>query len=234
MGRALLPAILIAIALTVALLVFGGDTPVAGLDADQFASLAYAGIWGTVLASGLLVAFRGRWGEAMRSAAIWIAAFAVLIGVYAYGSDLRGVGDRMLAVLLPGHAVTLGGSEGGQVMVARAGDDHFHIDTEVNGTRVPFLVDTGASIIAIDRTVAERIGLDVGNLVYGARIQTANGIARAAPVTIDRIRVGGIERRNVRGVVTDGSTLGVSLLGMSFLGSLSSFEFRGDRLVLTD
>ena len=92
----------------------------------------------------------------------------------------------------------------------------------------------GASVVALGRDVAERIGIDTASLRYDARIQTANGIAAAAPIVIDSLRVGSIERRNVRAMVTDGPGLGLSLLGMSFLGTLSSFDFRGDRLILTD
>ncbi|RIY01830.1 TIGR02281 family clan AA aspartic protease [Aureimonas flava] len=210
-----------------------GNGRVMGMDDDAFASLVYMGLWTTLLGSGLLVAFRGRWGEAVRSAAIWVLAFAALIAAYAFGPELRTAGDRMLAVLVPGRAASLGGADG-QVMVARGDGSHFSLDAEVNGRRVPFLVDTGASLVAIDRDTAAAIGIDPASLRYTARIRTANGDTVAAPVTLDTVRVGGIERRRVPAVVTQGDGIGVNLLGMSFLGSLRSLDFRGDRLVLSD
>ncbi|WP_061932319.1 TIGR02281 family clan AA aspartic protease [Aureimonas sp. AU22] len=210
-----------------------GGGEVLGLDDDAFASLVYMGLWTTLLGSGLLVAFRGRWGEAAKGAAIWIAAFAVLIAAYAFGPEIRSVGDRMMAVLLPGRAVSVGGPDG-QVMVARGDGSHFALDAEVNGERVHFLVDTGASLIALDRDTAAAIGIDLAALRYTARIRTANGDTVAAPVMLDRVRVGSIERRRVPAVVTQGDGIGVNLLGMSFLGTLSSLDFRGDRLVLSD
>lgn len=213
-------------------LTFGGGQ-VLGLDDDAFASLVYTGLWTTLLGSGLLVAFRGRWGEAVRSAAIWIVAFAVLIAAYGFGPELRTVGDRMMAVLVPGRTVTMSGAEG-QVLVARGDGSHFALDADVNGRPVHFLVDTGASMIAIDRDTAAAIGIDLADLRYTARIRTANGVTVAAPVTLDSVRVGSIERRRVQAVVTQGDGIGVNLLGMSFLGTLSSLDFRGEQLVLSD
>lgn len=213
-------------------LTFGGGE-VLGMRDDAFASLVYMGLWTTLLGSGLLVAFRGRWGEAARSAAIWIVAFAVLIAAYAFGPELRGVGDRMMAVLVPGRTATFDGPDG-QVMVARGEGSHFALDAEVNGRRIPFLVDTGASVVAIDPDTAAAIGIDPASLRYTARIRTANGDTVAAPVTLDSVRVGSIERRRVPAVVTQGDGIGVNLLGMSFLGTLSSLDFRGDRLVLSN
>ncbi|MET0257575.1 MAG: TIGR02281 family clan AA aspartic protease [Methylobacterium sp.] len=227
-------AILAAIAAAVVWLMLGDVGAATGLNEDRFASLVYAGIWCCVLGAGLVTAFRGRVGEALRSAAIWIVAFAALIGAYAFADEFRGVGNRMLAVLLPGRAVSTSDANGSRVLVARAGDAHFHVEATANGRPISFLVDTGASVVALGRDVAETIGIDTSSLRYDARIQTANGIAAAAPVVIDSLRVGSIERRNVRAVVTDGPGLGLSLLGMSFLGTLSSFDFRGDRLILTD
>ncbi len=63
---------------------------------------------------------------------------------------------------------------------------------------------------------------------------TANGIAKAAPIRLDSITIGGITRNNVAAAVTEGAGLDTVLLGMSFLGTLTSYDFRGDRLVLTD
>lgn len=224
--------LLAVVGLALLALTFGGGE-VLGLRDDAFASLVYTGLWGTLLGSSVLVAFRGRWGEAARSAAIWIVAFAVLIAAYAFGPEFHAVGDRMMAVLLPGRTAALSGAEG-QVMVARGDGSHFAVDAEVNDRRVAFLVDTGASLIALDRDTAAAIGIDLGQLRYTARIRTANGDTVAAPVTLASVRVGTIERRNVPAVVTQGDGIGVNLLGMSFLGTLSSLDFRGDRLVLSD
>ncbi|WP_182084860.1 TIGR02281 family clan AA aspartic protease [Aureimonas sp. ME7] len=225
--------LLLAIIAGAILMLTMGGGHVLGLEDNDFASLVYIGLWGTLVGSGLLLSVRGRWGEALRNAVIWLGAFAALIAAYAFGPELQLAGDRMMAVLLPGRTVTLS-QNGGQVLVARGEGNHFHLNAEVNGRSIPFLVDTGASLIAIDRDTAAAIGLDVGTLRYTAQIRTANGDTVAAPVTLDSVRVGNIERRRVAAVVTQGNGIGVNLLGMSFLGTLSSLDFRGDRLILTD
>ena len=201
-------------------------------DGEQTASVLYLGVWAALLASSVFVLFRYRLGEALRAIVIWATAFLVLIGGYAYRDEFGAVRDRIMAELWPGYAVTSGSA--GEVMAVRADDRHFHVDAMVNGRPVSFLVDTGASVIAIDRDVARRLGIDPDRLVYSSRIRTANGVAQAADVTLDTVRIGDIERRNVRAVVTEGSGIGTSLLGMSFLGTLGSFEFRGDRLIMRD
>ena len=212
------------------LLTLGGQA--LAFDGDQTASALYLGVWAVLLTSSVFVLFRYRLGEALRAIVIWALAFLVLIGAYAYRDEFGAVRDRIMAELWPGYAVTSGTA--GEVMAVRADDRHFHVDAMVNGRPVSFLVDTGASVIAIDRDVARGIGIDPDRLRYSSRIRTANGIAQAADVTLDSVRIGGIERRNVRAVVTEGSGIGTSLLGMSFLGSLGSFEFRGDRLIMRD
>ncbi len=212
------------------LLALGGQA--LAFDGEQTASVLYLGVWAVLLASSVFVLFRYRLGEALRAIVIWALAFLVLIGAYAYRDEFGAVRDRIMAELWPGYAVTSGTA--GEVMAVRADDRHFHIDATVNGRPVSFLVDTGASVIAIDRDVARSIGIDPDRLSYSSRIRTANGVAQAADVTLDTVRIGGIERRNVRAVVTEGSGIGTSLLGMSFLGTLGSFEFRGDRLIMRD
>lgn len=235
MRGGLLILVLAVIAGAILLLLFDGDGSVAGLRDDQFARLVHYGAWGLVLGSALLFAIRGRFSEALRNAAIWAAAFLALIAAYAYSAEFTQLKDRVLAVLLPGHTVEMTGEAGReQVMVMRGADNHFRIDAEVNGETTSFLVDTGASLVALDGEAARKIGIDPDSLDYSIRVMTANGLARAAPVTLDSIRIGDIVRRDVQAAVTEGEGIGISLLGMSFLGTLTSSEFRGDRLILTD
>ncbi len=109
---------------------------------------------------------------------------------------------------------------------------HFAVRAYLNGRPVALMADTGATVVALTHEDASRIGFSPGTLDYTARTRTANGIARVAPITIDRVRVGDIMVRNVRGLVAEPGKLAVSLLGMSFLGKLTRFEMRGRELVL--
>lgn len=119
-----------------------------------------------------------------------------------------------------------------EVVLQRAGDGHFYVDVDVNGSTVRMLADTGASAIALSAEDAERAGIDVDQLDFSRAVSTANGVAAVAEVELDEVRVGSIVRRDVRGIVTRG--LSHSLLGMSFFNSLSKVAMEPDELVLRD
>ena len=109
---------------------------------------------------------------------------------------------------------------------------HFHARADINGQPVSVMVDTGASIVALSFEDARAIGLYVRDSDFTHRVSTANGLARIAPVTIDRISVGNIMVRNVSGAVMEPGKLGTTLLGMSFLSRLQRVDIRSGMLVL--
>ena len=94
------------------------------------------------------------------------------------------------------------------------------------------MVDTGASIVALSFEDARAIGLYVRDSDFTHRVSTANGFARIAPVTIDRISIGDITVRDVSGAVMEPGKLGTTLLGMSFLSRLQRVDIRSGMLVL--
>ena len=101
----------------------------------------------------------------------------------------------------------------------------------VNGAPIEFLVDTGASHVVLAPADAARAGLRTGELRFSGRASTANCEVALAPVTLREIRIGQFSRRDVPAMVNQ-VPMSVSLLGMSFLSSLASWEARGDRLML--
>jgi aspartyl protease family protein len=109
---------------------------------------------------------------------------------------------------------------------------HFHLDANVQGRRVPFLVDTGASIIALRKEEAERLGVNPSPRDFKIPIRTANGVAYAARVRLASVEVGTLVVQDVEAVVMPAGKLGENLLGMSFLSRLRRFEFRTGQLVL--
>ncbi|MEM7171968.1 MAG: TIGR02281 family clan AA aspartic protease [Pseudomonadota bacterium] len=108
---------------------------------------------------------------------------------------------------------------------------HFLVDTEVNGEPVRFLVDTGATKVALAAKDAQRLGLTVDRLRFTEVYKTANGEVHAAPVTLRQIRIGQFVLRDVEAIVTN-SPMNVSLLGMSYLGRLQSYEVRDNKMVM--
>jgi aspartyl protease family protein len=119
-----------------------------------------------------------------------------------------------------------------RTMIIKAGEGgHFAVEARVDGRRIAFLVDTGASQIALRASDAARLGFHPGKRDYSVRISTANGEGRAALVQLGMVEVGDIVVRNVPALITPDEALGVNLLGMSFLSRVRWLHERG-RLVL--
>jgi aspartyl protease family protein len=116
--------------------------------------------------------------------------------------------------------------------VGRERDGHFHVEATVGGRRLPLMVDTGASLIALTERDAERLAIRAGQNAPKLRIHTANGVVLAAQVRIDSVSIGGLTVRDVEAVVMPAGALSQNLLGMSFLSRLKRYEFRGSQLVL--
>jgi aspartyl protease family protein len=182
-----------------------------------------------VLVGGLaLVLFRERFAEAIRSALLWVAIALVLVVGYAYRDDVHAVGQRVIAELVPGYVV----SEGQTVMISQSGEGHFAIRASINGARVSMVLDTGASAVVLTQEAARAAGLPIEVLTYSVNVETANGRTRAAPVTLDQLSVGGITERAVTALIAQPGQLHTSLLGMSFLNRLESWQVRGGKLVM--
>ncbi len=110
-------------------------------------------------------------------------------------------------------------------------DGHFWTRADVSGTQIQFLVDTGASIVALTYRDAQRLGLKPEELDFDAEIRTAGGVTYGAPVTIPSIRIGKVKIENVDAMILR-TELDQSLLGMTFLGQLDSYEFRQGQLII--
>jgi aspartyl protease family protein len=109
---------------------------------------------------------------------------------------------------------------------------HFVFDADVNGRTASFMADTGATLVVLTYEDAARLGLSPRSLDFTGLAQTANGMARVAPVTLDRVRVEDITVRDVPAMVAEQGALATNLLGMSFLGRLKSFQMQGSELIL--
>ncbi|HEY8572645.1 TIGR02281 family clan AA aspartic protease [Phenylobacterium sp.] len=119
----------------------------------------------------------------------------------------------------------------GRAEIAKASDGHYWAEGEVNGQTVRFLVDTGATAVALTREDAARLGIPVDELKYGYSVVTAGGQARAAAVKLSSVSVAGARLEDVDAVVIE-KGLDTSLLGMTYLGRLSSFQATRQALFL--
>lgn len=109
---------------------------------------------------------------------------------------------------------------------------HFVTNAKMNGRSVEVLVDTGATSVAINTKTARRLGIILKPTDFKYTVNTANGSTMAAAATIDRIQIGNVTVNNVQAAVLDEKALSSTLLGMSFLGQLRSFEVKNQELLL--
>jgi aspartyl protease family protein len=116
--------------------------------------------------------------------------------------------------------------------VPRDRSGHFRVNASIGGRQVDFMVDTGASIIALRAEDAKRLGIDPAPREYTIKMDTAGGVVRGAPVRLAAVEVGPILVQDVSAVVMPNDKLSTNLLGMTFLSRIRRFEFRTGSLVL--
>jgi aspartyl protease family protein len=222
-------ALLVAVGL--ALLVSADAGAWLGLTQTQFGQLIPLVILAIVFAAGAF-SRRQRFSAIVGNFAVWAGLFvAVLVG-YTYREDLKDLAARVVGELSPTTAIV--DSEGGTATFRRGLDGHFTVASTINGSPLPLLFDTGASAVVLSYRDAKRAGIEVDDLSFTMPVMTANGTGRAAVIDLERVEVGGIARRNVRAFVAEDGALHGSLLGMTFLETLSRYGVEGDRLELAD
>ncbi|WP_174801793.1 retropepsin-like aspartic protease family protein [Martelella limonii] len=216
------------------LMVTGADGTTLGVDSDNFATALWLVPILLLVSAGILQSRRDL-GFVFKSLLVWAAILLLVAAGYIFRNDFRDVGARLSGGLIPGMATVTRSADGReQVILNKRRDGHFSADVVVDGTSIPMLVDSGASRVTLTAKDAERIGLKASDLSYTAIVTTANGTAMAAPITLDEVSIGPITRQNVKAMVATEGRLRESLLGMSFLSTLTSVDMRSDELRLTE
>jgi len=205
---------------------------IAGIHPGSVAALITGAVLVVMVFGAVYALFYKRIGELLRAAVFWCGLAALLFAGYSFRAQLQAIGGETLAELIPGVPMIAQASSGLSVEIVRAREGDFTIKADVNGSRIAMLVDTGASSVVLSAEAAKAAGLPVELLKYEVPIETANGRGRAASVVLDRVAIGGILERKVPALVSSPGDLKTSLLGMSFLKRLESFEVHGERLVL--
>ncbi|MBC1183896.1 TIGR02281 family clan AA aspartic protease [Brevundimonas sp. WCHBH090558] len=131
-------------------------------------------------------------------------------------------GDGMAQAATPVVEAAIGAS-GTDAQVVKGADGHYWAEANIDGKAVRVLVDTGASVVALTRADALRLGVDPEPEAFTGKVQTASGVVRAAPVQLKTISVAGARVDRVEALVVE-QGLEYSLLGMSYLGRLSAFS----------
>jgi aspartyl protease family protein len=159
---------------------------------------------------------------------------AVLIGL---GTLMARVADSMSPSVAPKAAVAAAKSAAPanasrSATIAKDAYGHFQAQARVDGRDIGFMVDTGATVIALTESDAARVGIRPFKADYTRKVTTANGTAMAAPARLASIDIGGVVVRDVDALVMPDSVLSQNLLGMAFLSRLKRFEYSNGRLVL--
>ena len=171
----------------------------------------------------------------MRSIMIFAAIMIAL------GTFMAQIADRMtpaLANTAPRKAAiveapTSPASSGLRTLsIPRDSRGHFETEGRIEGQRINFMVDTGASVVALNETSAARFGVRPSQRDYNATVTTANGTVKAARTQLAMVDIGGVIVRDVDALVLPDEALSENLLGLSFLSKLKRFEYANGQLVL--
>lgn len=219
------------IAIGIAMMINADAGSLVGLSQAQTAQLVPLVIILIIFAGGMF-ARRHRASELVGGLALWVGIFAVIMVSYAYRDEIMGVVGRVAGEMQPG--VALVDSEAGTATFRRGMNGHFEVRASLNGHDTPMVFDTGASAVVLTFTDAAAAGIDTEGLRYVVPVSTANGRGLAARTRLASIVVGGIERRNITAFVTADGNLETSLLGMTFLETLSRYSVTQNALELVD
>jgi aspartyl protease family protein len=169
-----------------------------------------------------------------------IMIFAAIM--VALGTFMAKLADRMTpapaaattAERKPTVAETVAQAQAGirSLSIPRDARGHFETEGRIDGQRIAFMVDTGASVVALNESSASRFGLRPAPSDYRATVTTANGTVKAAPTRLAMVDVGGLVVRDVDAMVLPDEALSENLLGLSFLSKLRRFEYANGRMVL--
>jgi aspartyl protease family protein len=166
-----------------------------------------------------------------------VVAFAVVVvavAVFAARSADKFAATRSSTAMTatPADAAPSASATPNSVVLTADRLGHFHADGRVDGRHIEFLVDTGASTIALTARSAAELGIHPIPRDFTSQVRTANGVVRTASVQLGMVEIGGILVRDVVAVVFPDDALSDNLLGVSFLSRLRRYEVANGRLVL--
>ena len=200
---------------------------------QEIAVLATALAVALLVVPSLIGTYRGRTRSAIRDLFVWSTVGLLAGGVYSFRDEIGDMAYRIAGELSPNAPQpAIEPSPGGERShrIKRRRDGHFTASVTMNGASVPMLVDTGASTVVLRQADARKLGIDTASLKYTVPVQTANGVAYAAHVRLRNAAIGSITLSGIDALVAQPGVLKESLLGMTFLSRLRSYEFSGQFL----
>ncbi len=188
-------------------------------------------IWGIVsllLVVSALAARRLPLGQTVKMALAWVAIFAGMFVIFSFRPEIKAVWQRVTADFTGTANQEV---KGGTITLTRGDNGHFELVAQANGKPIEFMVDTGATDIAVSSESAADAGIEVDKTAFPIFFDTANGTSKAYRAKIDVLTVGALEFSDQNISVSD--NLGdTNLLGMSFLSQFRSWRVEGDKMIL--
>ncbi len=166
----------------------------------------------------------------MRGILIFAAVLMALGVVMAQTADRMSSARPVKVAALSAEAASPAGSR--SVSIPRDGRGHFQAEGRIDGRRIGFMVDTGASVVALNESSAAKVGIRPARGDYNANVTTANGTIKGARMRLASLDVGGLEVRDVDAMILPDEALSENLLGLSYLARLRRFEYSSGRLLL--
>jgi aspartyl protease family protein len=163
--------------------------------------------------------------------AVLVLAASVIVPRYAV--QMTGHGVSQAGAVAPASAAFAPSADDTRsVVIPPSSNGHFHVEGRIDGRRLNFMVDTGASVIALTERDAGMLGIHPAERDYVEAISTANGTVRAAPIQLGMVEIDDLVVHDVAAVVLPDGALSQNLLGLSFLSRLRRFEYSDGKLVL--
>jgi aspartyl protease family protein len=170
----------------------------------------------------------------MRNIMIFAAFIAGLGTIMAQMADKMAATPALAGTMARNAAPDETAAQAGirSITLPRDGRGHFQTEGRIDGQRIGFMIDTGASVVALNETSAARFGLRPSRGDYNATVTTANGTIKAARTRLAMVDIGGLVVRDVDAMVLPDAALSENLLGLSFLSKLKRFEYANGKMVL--
>ena len=188
------------------------------MDGDQFGRMIYLVLLLAAVGGWVLVEYRGRMGQAARSAMAWGLIVVGLMAGYGLWQDIRR--DVLPRQMESAEAVE----------IPRAADGHYYLELTIGDQPMMFMADTGATGVVLSQDDARALGINPDELVFAGQSVTANGTVQTARIRLEDVRLGPYHDESIGAWVNGGAMEG-SLLGMDYLGRFA-IEIVGDRMIL--
>lgn len=191
------------------------------------AQFLYA-VMALVLVGSSLAARRLPINDMLKMALAWIAIFGILFILFSFRSEFKTIWSRVTADFAGTANQTVAGDK---VEIRRGDDGHFSVLASVNGRKIPFLIDSGATITTLSSNSAKEAAVEFDRTDYPVIVNTANGKAKSWRAQVDSLRLETISAGPINVHISDGLS-DTNLLGMNFLDRLRSWRVEGDVMIL--